>query len=189
MKDTKTVVDGSHDAKIVGPTYKINVTVEGIPTRAILDHGSQVTIVRRQLLPLIREKYEWSDEKCKTKNIPLEAQPVGAMGKELGASGMVVLQIEIDRTGQNLNIPCYVLESSKPLWKGELRDCAVLLGTNALIGYGFEVAYPNGIPIQSSGKSQTSEYNVLHVMLTQGVHLKPGHTKWVRATVNTSGNV
>ena len=188
MKDTKTVPDSSHDAKVVGPTYKINVTVEGIPTRAILDHGSQVTIVCRQLLPLIRDKYEWSDEKCKTKNIPLEAQPVGAMGKELGASGMVVLQIEIDRTGQNLNIPCYVLESSKPLWKGELRDCAVLLGTNALIGYGFEVAYPNGIPIQSSGKSQTSEYNVLHVMLTQGVHLKPGHTKWVRATVNTSGN-
>ena len=26
-------------------------------------------------------------------------------------------------------------------------------------------------------------------MLTQGVHLKPGHTKWGRTTVNTSGNV
>lgn len=53
MKDTKTVLDSSHDAKVVGPTYKINVTVEGIPTRAFLDHGLQVTIVRRQLLPLI----------------------------------------------------------------------------------------------------------------------------------------
>ena len=54
-----------------------------------------MTIIHRQLLPLIREKYEWSDEKCNSKNIPLKAQPVGAMGKELGASGMVTLQMEL----------------------------------------------------------------------------------------------
>ena len=43
------------------------------------------------------------------------AQPVGAMGKELGTCGIVVLQMEIDETGQNLEIPCYVLDSVKPL--------------------------------------------------------------------------
>ena len=52
---------------------------------------------------MILEKNTW----CKSKNIPLKAQPVGAMGKELGASGMVSLQMEIDETGQNLNIPCF----------------------------------------------------------------------------------
>ena len=62
----------------------------------------------------------------------MDAQPVGAMGKELGTCGIVVLQMEIDETGQNLEIPCYVLDSVKPLWQGELKDCAVLLGTNAL---------------------------------------------------------
>ena len=112
---TDTVQDSSRKAQVAGPTYKLNVKVEGIPTRAFLDLGSQVTIVRRQLLPLIREKYEWSDEKCNSKNIPLKAQPVGAMGKELGASGMVTLQMEIDATGQNVNVPCYVLDSNKPL--------------------------------------------------------------------------
>ena len=37
----------------VGPIYKVNMTVGGIPTRAFLDHGSQITIIRRQLLPKI----------------------------------------------------------------------------------------------------------------------------------------
>ena len=32
-----------------GPVYKVDVTVDGVKTRALLDHGSQVTIVRRQL--------------------------------------------------------------------------------------------------------------------------------------------
>ena len=36
------------------------------------------------------------------------AQPVGAMGKELGTYGIVALQLEIDDTGQNLEISCYV---------------------------------------------------------------------------------
>ena len=89
LKDTaEATQDSTPDTKSVGPAYKINITVEGIPTRAFLDHSSQVTIVHRQLLPLIQEKNKWSSEKCKSKNIPLEVQPVGAMGKELGASGM-----------------------------------------------------------------------------------------------------
>ena len=31
---------------VVGPTYKVDVTIEGVKTRALLDHGSQVSIVR-----------------------------------------------------------------------------------------------------------------------------------------------
>ena len=100
LTDTVETTQGSTpDARSVGPAYKINITVEGIPTRAFLDRGSQVTIVHRQLLPMIQEKNAWSAEKCKSKNIPLTAQPVGAMGKELGASGMISLQMEIDETG------------------------------------------------------------------------------------------
>ena len=187
LKDSVAATQGSTlYARSVGPAYKVNITVEGIPTRAFLDHGSQVTIVRRQLLPMILEKNAWSTEKCKSKNIPLKAQPVGAMGKELGATGMVSLQMEIDETGQNLNIPCYVLESAKPLWKGELKDCAVLLGTNALVDYGFEVSHANGLAIQPTSTSQSKDMNVLSVMLSEGVHLKPGHTKWVKVTVATN---
>ena len=70
-----------------------------------------------------------------------------------------------------------------------MKNCAVLLGTNALIEYGLRVAYSDGSPIQPICENQTSEYNVLNVMLTQGVHLKPGHTKWVSATIDTSDDV
>ena len=116
LKDTVAATQGSTPyARSVGPVYKVNITVEGIPTRAFLDHGSQVTIVHRQLLPMILEKNSWSTEKCKSKNIPLKAQPVGGMGKELGTSGMVSLQMEIDETGQNLNwgqVPTFIKKNS-----------------------------------------------------------------------------
>ena len=29
-------------------------------------------------------------------------------------------------------VPCYALESSKPIWNGELKNCGMLLGTNVL---------------------------------------------------------
>ena len=92
--------------------------------------------------------------------------------------------MEVDETGQNLNIPCYVLESTKPLWKGR----AVLLGTNALVDYGFGVSHANGLTIQPTSKSQSKDVTMLHVMSSQGVHLKPGHTKWVNVTVSTDND-
>ena len=41
-------VDGGdklENTKLIGPTYKIEIILEGVRTRALLDHGSQVTIV------------------------------------------------------------------------------------------------------------------------------------------------
>ena len=153
----QSVEEESSKIHMVGPAYKVNVTVGGVPTRAFLDHGSQVIIVRRQLLPLIRKKQGWSDEQClaKTNCNNMGAQPVGAMGQELGTCGIVVLQLEIDETGKNLEIPCYVLDSSKPLWQGELKNCAVLLGTNALTEFKFGLFHSNGVPVHPVDKDQS----------------------------------
>ena len=41
-----------------GLTYKIDITVDGVKTRALLDHGAQVSLACRQLLPVIQEKNE-----------------------------------------------------------------------------------------------------------------------------------
>ena len=116
------------------------------------------------------------------------AQPVGAMGTELGTCGILVLQMEVDETGQNLDIPCYVLDSTKPLWQGELKDCAVLLGTNALTDFRFKVIYSNGTQIYPTFKDQentTNEENSsLKIVIKKSVHLKPGSTKLVQATVD-----
>ena len=81
------------------------------------------------------------------------------MGKDFGTCGIVVLQLEMDETGQNLEMPCYVLDSNKPFWQGELKNGAVLLGTNA------------------------------HTQVTfhKSVHLKPRSTKCIQVTVDTEG--
>ena len=55
---------GSNDPLIVGPTYKVDVSVDGVKTHALLDHSSQATIVRQQLL---QEKQQWSMDNCMEK--------------------------------------------------------------------------------------------------------------------------
>ena len=47
-----------------GPVYKTDVTIDGVKSQALLDHGSQITIVQRQMLPLVKEKHGWSMETC-----------------------------------------------------------------------------------------------------------------------------
>ena len=49
------------NAKVVGSVYKVNVIVGGILTQAFIDSGSQVCIVRKQLLPYIKGKQNWSE--------------------------------------------------------------------------------------------------------------------------------
>ena len=36
-----------------GPTYKVVLEVDGVKTRALIDHGAQISIVRQELLPII----------------------------------------------------------------------------------------------------------------------------------------
>ena len=39
-----------------GPTYKVDIVVDGIKNRALLDHEAQVSLARKQLLPITKEK-------------------------------------------------------------------------------------------------------------------------------------
>ena len=183
--------DGSSEFPIVGPTYKVDVTVDGIKTRALLDHGSQVTIVRQQLLPMVREQQQWSMETCMNKVVPLKSQPVGASGQELGAHGMAVLNILMEATGKIHPIPCYVLDSNQPLWSGELEDCGVLMGTNALVKYGFTVTHSNGTKVEPKPKDAvvegTTTVKTINVVLKETVHLKPHQTKVTKSGLEEGG--
>ena len=55
---------------LVGPAYKVNVVIEGVKTRALIDNGSQVLLVRRELLPSIKEHNNWTLEQCHEKDRP-----------------------------------------------------------------------------------------------------------------------
>ena len=80
-----------------------------------MDNGSQVTLVRSELLPRIKEDNGWTLEQCHHRNWPMEAQPIGASGQDLRATSVVAVETEIEQTGQNLVIPCFVMTSVKPI--------------------------------------------------------------------------
>ena len=104
----------------------------------------------------------------------------GATGQELGAQGIAILNILIETTGKTYPVPCYVLDSSRPLWSGELKDCGVLMGTNALVKHGFSVTHSDGTEVQPKAKDVEGSATVvktIDVVLKNTVHLKPHQTK------------
>ena len=50
----------------------------------------------------------------------------------------------MEATEVEKEVLCFILDSSKPLWKGELADCGIVLGTNGLRDLGFEITQTNG---------------------------------------------
>jgi len=122
----------------VGSVNKVDVIVGGIQTRAFIDSGSQVCIVRKQLLPYIKEKQNWSVSNCLAQHIVLDTQPIGAEGSPLGVKALVKLYVA-KITGLSLQISCYVMDSSKPIWQGKLWNCGMIMGTNALVGLDFRI--------------------------------------------------
>ena len=114
----------------------------------------------------------------------MQSQPKGAGGEELGATSIVALDILLEETDKTLTVPCFVLESSKPVWQGTVMNCGVILGTNATAEYGVQVVHANGTVIEPIYRDTIrSGKEVLCVTLSQVVHLAPQQTKVVRATV------
>jgi len=74
----------------------------------------------------------------------MDQQPVGAEGNSLGAIGVVQLQVKVENTGVHRQVRFYVLDTSKPIWSGELANCGIILGNNALDNLGFHISLPDG---------------------------------------------
>ena len=132
---------------VIGSIYKIDITIYGVPTRALIDSGSQVCIVRQQLLPIVKDKCNWSLSDCLVHNLPLNNKPVGAEGSVLGVTALVNLEVTVEVTGKSLKVPCYVIDSTKPAWKGDAKNCGMIMGSNALVAFQFHILHANGIEI------------------------------------------
>ena len=112
---------------------------------------------------------------------------------------VVVLKLVIEGNSTTFNVPCYVLQSSKPLWSGDLYDCALVLGTNALETLGFRITNPNGELVSPAGKRcQSAEVQAVepedadakvHVVLDQQMRLGSFQSKIVKASTNTSSDL
>ena len=146
--------------------------MEGIRSRALVDFGAQLTLIRHQMLPKIMEKQNWSIEHCHSCNRTLEQQPVGAGRKPSGAESVVTLNIQIEATRVTKEVLCFILDSSKPLWKGELTDCGVVLGTNSLEGLGFKITHSDGSIVESNTTNKKGE-TVLPRVISHQMSLSP----------------
>ena len=102
-----------------------------------------ITIVTRG-----QGKKGWTLDQCHRRSLKLDQQPVGAEGRPLGATGIVQLQVTVESTGMEQDIPFYVLDSNKPIWSGELANCEVILGTNALSSLQFRIVLPDGSMVE-----------------------------------------
>ena len=126
--------------------------IDKMKVGTLLDHRAQVSLV--ELLPKIQEKNNWTLEECHVRNCDVEGQPTGASVQTLGAKSAVMLQVATD---DNSQIPCYVLSSCKPIWSGEMNDCAMVLGTNALEDLGFYIADRSGAKVKSDGEPPSEQ--------------------------------
>ena len=166
--------DKSEDVHNVrGPTYKVDIEVNGVKTRSFLDHGAQVTQVQKELLPVIGEKHGWSLEERHKRNLKIEPQPVGI---NLGAIVLVSFDIQVKETKMVKEVPCYVSSFEKPICRGKLFNCRLVLGTNALVSLGFKVTHSNGTEVSAQpehGESQlsTSVTSVFQVTIERNLNL------------------
>ena len=110
---------------LLGPSlFLLNVIAGDVPARSLLDHGSKVTLARK-------EKQGCSKEQCHVRNLPLNVQPIGASGTPLGAIALVSLQLRQRRNCKCcLGIEClnqFRIHCSTNKWhcssNSRLQDC------------------------------------------------------------------
>ena len=89
----------------------------------------------------------------------------------MGAKGVVSLQVTIESTNVTECVPCYILESSKPIWKVELQNCCLILGTNAMEELGYRIIDRNGQPVLSNEHPEQTV--VRQVVLSHTLRLGP----------------
>ena len=62
-----------------------------------MDHGAQVSLVRKELLSVIKEGNQWSTSQYEARNLRMDGQPIGAGGEALDAVAVVVLDVAVER--------------------------------------------------------------------------------------------
>ena len=79
--------------------------------------------------------------------MPLNNQPVGAEGSVLGTIALVNLEVIVEVTGKSLKVPSYVIDSTKIVWKGNAKNCGMIMGSIVLVAFKFHILHANGIEV------------------------------------------
>ena len=137
---TVKVVSGA-----VGPNLLFDISVEGVAVAAMVDTGSQATIISRSLLHKVNSQLKSQGKslaRLKLPSMPLYGKG-GPSERELDITAQVELTLAAD--GRKVTVPVFIQPNSEQ---------ACLLGTNALFALGVSVSRANGEPLKSCGGPQ-----------------------------------
>ena len=149
---------GKEDLKAVGPTVYMSVQVSGVPVEAMVDTGTQSTIISRSLLHEIGCHMKRTGQPLPCLERPT-ARLFGKDGEGGGCELVITAQVPVtvEADGESTWIPVFVQPDSK-------QQC--LLGMNALPALGLTMLRANGEPLIVK---QESNPGVAHVRLVEAV--------------------
>ena len=90
-----------------------------------------------------------------------------------------------EQTGQKLVIPCFVMTSARPIWQGAVKDCCMVLGTNAMVEFKMQTVHVNGSVVKPSDVDTTGHAATSHMrslFLVRAVHMAPRQSKVVEVS-------
>ena len=161
--DTITTDDSLSSA--VGPTLVLPVQIEGVQVSALVDTGSQSTIISRQVLHEIGKRLH-----SQGKPLPKLEKPSARLYGKDGQRGSRPLDITAQATlnlvadGKSVSVPVFVQPHSK-------QSC--LLGTNATFSLGLKFLRADGRPLQVQSARLNPNPDAAMVCLVQSSTL-PG---------------
>ena len=138
----------------VGPSYWLQVSVEGVLVPALVDTGSQSTIISRPLLHRV-----FSHMSKLGKSVPAMDCPCtkfrGKGGHPIGMTAQVSLTVGVD--SRSTEVPVFIQPDSE-------QEC--LLGSDVLPSLGITVVRANGKPLAASTERESKPAQVNLVQTT-----------------------
>ena len=148
VSHANTITATAAHAKAVGSTLEIDVSIEGVSVRCLIDTGAQSTIISRSTLHKVAQLLKLQGRPPPS----LELPRVKLLGKGKGDYRELTITAQVDLTymldGRSAIIPTFVQPDSE-------QDC--LLGANALPLLGITVSRSNGDIIMAGTQEPRSD--------------------------------
>ena len=145
-------------AEAVGPTLWLNVTVEGVPVDAMVDSGSESTIISRRMLHQVFRHCRQlgvPEPKLKVPSVKLYGKDGKAPGKELLITAETTLIVCAD--GRSIQVPVFIQPFSE-------QDC--LLGMNAAPSLGLQFLDSRNRPLLPRAQELPSDGATVRLVQT-----------------------
>ena len=169
---TRVVTTSDSQAGVVGPTLLLDLQIEGVPVEALVDTGSQSTIISRTTLHTIAKHLRENGHplpKLEEPTVKLFGKDGQNGGRELVITAQLNVTLEAD--GRSVSAPVFVQPDSE-------QPC--LLGMNAAPLLGLSFLRANGKPLcaDSEVRAEGARIRLLHAVTIRAVRVNLLRLKW-----------